>query len=134
MKKAVKILTTALCLVAITAISIDEASARRWHRGGPRVSIGIGFGAGYWGGGYYGNYYRGYYPWGGYFSPWWATPVVSPVVVTQPQPAPVYIQQTPPAAASAAPVEAVWYYCRDPAGYYPYVSECQGNWLKVLPQ
>ncbi|MDR2839526.1 MAG: hypothetical protein LBV49_13310 [Azonexus sp.] len=128
--KAVKILATALCLAAITAVSIDEASARGRH--GPRVSIGIGVGAGFWGGGYYG----GYYPWGGYVSPWWTVPVVPPVVVTQPQAAPTYIQQTPAASApvSAPAASDVWYYCRDPAGYYPYVSECKGNWLRVLPQ
>ena len=27
-----------------------------------------------------------------------------------------------------------WYYCENPRGYYPYVSECPGGWMKVVPQ
>ena len=26
-----------------------------------------------------------------------------------------------------------WYYCSDPAGYYPYVSECNTGWQAVQP-
>ena len=26
-----------------------------------------------------------------------------------------------------------YYYCRDPAGYYPDVQTCPGGWLQVLP-
>ena len=26
-----------------------------------------------------------------------------------------------------------WYYCRDPAGYYPDVPACQSAWLQVVP-
>ncbi|MGB8339329.1 MAG: hypothetical protein WCD07_02195 [Burkholderiales bacterium] len=26
-----------------------------------------------------------------------------------------------------------WYYCADPAGYYPYVPRCRVNWQTVLP-
>jgi hypothetical protein len=39
---------------------------------------------------------------------------------------PVYIQREPPAE--------YWYYCWDPQGYYPYVPECPGGWVKVAPQ
>jgi hypothetical protein len=27
-----------------------------------------------------------------------------------------------------------WYYCQEPAGYYPYVQQCPTEWLTVLPQ
>jgi hypothetical protein len=27
---------------------------------------------------------------------------------------------------------ASWYYCSDPAGYYPYVTQCNTNW-QVVP-
>ncbi|MBU4261882.1 MAG: hypothetical protein KKC76_08395 [Proteobacteria bacterium] len=54
-----------------------------------------------------------------------------PVYVTPPQP-PVYIER--PQAESAAPQQVYWYYCTDPAGYYPTVKECPGGWLQVLPQ
>ncbi len=26
-----------------------------------------------------------------------------------------------------------WYYCEDPAGYYPYVQQCNGPWEPVPP-
>lgn len=51
-----------------------------------------------------------------------------PMVVTSPPPAiiapgaPMIVQQPPP--ASPAPVQ-MWYYCDNPAGYYPYVATCQ---------
>jgi hypothetical protein len=47
----------------------------------------------------------------------------APVVVESP---PVYVQQ-PPAATG------YWYYCQDPRGYYPYVSQCPGGWTAVAP-
>ena len=25
----------------------------------------------------------------------------------------------------------VWYYCQNPAGYYPYVAQCSTNWQPV---
>ena len=48
----------------------------------------------------------------------------SPPVVVREQP-PVFVQQSPP--------ESVWYYCKDPSGYYPYVQQCPDGWLKVAP-
>jgi hypothetical protein len=27
-----------------------------------------------------------------------------------------------------------WYYCTDPAGYYPYVQNCGDAWMTVVPQ
>ena len=41
-------------------------------------------------------------------------PYTPPVVAPPPQPQPQY-----------------WYYCRNPAGYYPYVPECPGGWQAV---
>jgi len=40
-----------------------------------------------------------------------------------------------PAAEPAAPlmVDPYWYYCEEAAAYYPYVKECAGGWLPVLP-
>ena len=75
-----------------------------------RVFIGSGF--------WWGN------PW------WWGPPypyyAAPPVVV--PEAAPVYIQQEP-----AAPSPSYWYYCPNPAGYYPYIKECPAGWLTVVP-
>ena len=55
----------------------------------------------------------------------YARPVVvaaPPVVVAAPAP-PVYTQSS-----------AYWYYCQNPAGYYPSVPQCPSGWLQVTPQ
>jgi len=52
--------------------------------------------------------------------------VVQPPVIVQPPP-PVYTQQ-PPSDPN------YWYYCENPRGYYPYIKECPGGWMKVVPQ
>ena len=62
----------------------------------------------------------------------------APVVVVQP--APVVVQQAPteyiqqPQAAPAPPNldPNFWYYCQNPAGYYPYVQACSA-WQQVTP-
>ncbi len=42
---------------------------------------------------------------------------------------PGYVQ-----SAAYAPTQAqYWAYCRNPQGYYPYVSECSEGWLPVTP-
>lgn len=51
-------------------------------------------------------------------------------------PAPVYPYpdpyQPPLVLAPPAPATALfWYYCRKPAGYYPYVSRCATDWQRV---
>jgi hypothetical protein len=33
--------------------------------------------------------------------------------------------------APPAPAGQLWYYCRNPAGYYPYVPQCGGPWEPV---
>jgi hypothetical protein len=94
-----------------------------------------GWGAGYWGprtGFYVGApvaYWGAWNGWNGWgypapvtVSPWVvASPPVTQVIVT-PQPAPE------PSAAS------YWYYCPQPAGYFPYVQQCGQAWMKVVPQ
>ncbi|HSY27880.1 MAG TPA: hypothetical protein VK832_10285, partial [Burkholderiaceae bacterium] len=79
---------------------------------------------------YYGYYPYGYYPYAAY----------PPVVVTQQAAAPVYMEQgnaAPAQQQSAAPAGQSsndWYYCRDPAGYYPYVRTCANGWQRVPAQ
>jgi len=58
--------------------------------------------------------------------PVYVPPYPAPVVVEQP--APVYQEQPQPQAA-----QQVWYYCQDPAGYYPYVKQCPHGWQPVSP-
>ena len=38
-----------------------------------------------------------------------------------------------PAVQSVQPTH-FWYYCTEPAGYYPYVRRCTVPWMTVVPQ
>ena len=67
-----------------------------------------------------------YYPYPYYYGPppvYYAPP---PVVYTPP---PVYY--TPPPEPTVAPQAQTWYYCDNPQGYYPYVSQCGSGWRQV---
>ncbi|MCL2635202.1 MAG: hypothetical protein FWD50_01045 [Betaproteobacteria bacterium] len=107
--KAARILAVALCLVAVAPFTVGEVFA---HRGRIGFSVGAAWSP-WWG------------PWG-YPSPWYAPPVV--VVSPEPARPMVYMQK------NELPGTAFWHYCRNPGGYYPYVSECPEGWLRVLPQ
>ncbi len=50
---------------------------------------------------------------------------VPPTVYVAP---PVYVVPQGPAPAQS------WYYCDNPAGYYPHVSSCSGPWRQVPAQ
>ena len=91
-----------------------------WHGGwyGPRVGVFVGY-PGYWGA--WGYPY--YYPYSAY-SPYSVYAPSEPAVYVQPQPAP-----------DAAPTSTnYWYYCTEPAGYFPYVQNCSKAWMQVVPQ
>lgn len=49
----------------------------------------------------------------------------------------VYPAYPPPAVVAPAPTypapPTYWYYCQSPPGYYPYVPQCPGGWLTVVP-
>jgi hypothetical protein len=45
---------------------------------------------------------------------------------------PAYVEQDPPADLEQQ-VGGYWYYCADPAAYYPYVLTCPTMWLLVAP-
>ena len=93
-------------------------------------SVGIGIGApGYWGGpgypGYWGPGYWGPGWWPGPSSYYYAPPTV---VVPAYQPPPVVYEAPRPLGP---PPESFWYYCQNPAGYYPSVPNCPGGWTPV---
>src|SRR5213594_1139308 len=71
---------------------------------GPRVFVGVGVGAPVW--------------WPAYAYPYPAYAYAPPTDYAQP-----YGRQEP----------AYWYYCQNPAGYYPYVQQCPTSWLQVVP-
>jgi hypothetical protein len=98
-----------------------------WRGGywGPNVGVYYGGAPGYWG--------AWPYAWNaGYAWPYAVAPLV---VNTAPAPQ-VFLQQEPlvttPAPAPAEP--SYWYYCTQPAGYFPYVQDCSHAWMKVVPQ
>lgn len=59
-------------------------------------------------------------------------PYAAGTVVVQPDPV-VYVERQPVAAASASEAGSLWFYCTDPAGYYPYVQQCRQRWVSVDP-
>jgi hypothetical protein len=125
---AIAVLTSA----TLIAIAPADAAARGGHGGG------------FHGGGFHGHgFHHGFRPgfrgsvfigigpyWGPYWDPYWwpyyyppaYAPVYTTPVATEPQ---TYIQQSP------APTN--WYYCESARGYYPYVQQCPGGWLTVVP-
>jgi len=66
---------------------------------------------------------------GPYWGPYWAPYIYPPMVFAPPDT--VYVEPTTPDAV--LPPALYWYYCDDPQGYYPYVTECPGGWRPVVP-
>lgn len=96
----------------LIAVALATAASAAPAHGVVHWSIGIGIGAPYYG-----------------WSPgWWGYP--PPVVVAVPPPPPVVVVPAQP----LAPPVAYWYYCYNPAGYYPQVQTCPGGWTPVPAQ
>jgi hypothetical protein len=68
------------------------------------------------------------YPW--YYPPYYYYPPY-PVVAVPAAPT-TYVEQ----GARPAPPQSssYWYYCAESKTYYPYVKDCRGGWLRVVPQ
>jgi hypothetical protein len=102
-------------------------------------------GGGHWygHGGWYGYPYYGYGYGYGFYDPFWPYPYYYPYgnygySYSYYPPPPLETEPVlPPEDYLDAPVdggnlqEQVWYYCEDPAGYYPYVRSCNGPWQSV---
>ena len=98
------------------------------HDGGSHGGGGHGgswHGGGGWHEGHWDNHWRG----GGIGSGAWL-----PDYGLYDNPAYPYADPDAPSYAAPGPVANVWYFCRDPAGYYPYVQQCAGGWLQVPAQ
>ena len=120
MKKALCVFFAVLILILGTVLPSYAWRTGYAHPvGHGRVVVGGGIfiGPGWWG------------PrWGG--ASWWGPSYpyyLSPPVVIEQQP-PIYVQ---PEAQTHQPY--YWYYCQNPQGYYPYVKNCPGGWMKVVP-
>jgi hypothetical protein len=81
-----------------------------------------------WGYGFYDPFwpYPYYYPYGGYGYQYSYYP--PPVAEEPPLPPEDYLD-APDQGGNLQ--EQVWYYCEDPAGYYPYVRSCNSQWQTV---
>ena len=80
----------------------------------------------------YGYAYSSCYPYGYDYAYPNGNPCIGAVpgvVITQP--ATTFIQQD---QVAPAPASSYWYYCTDPAGYFPYVQSCNRAWMAVIPQ
>ncbi len=108
---------TAGLMALILAAAAGSVWADRGHR---RAHVGVYVG----------------YP---FFYPWYVPPpyyYYPPTVIVQPEPQ-VYIEraapQPVPTPAPAPQSQGYWYYCSSPQGYYPYIKECPGGWMQVVP-
>ena len=122
-------LLISLAIAAVLLMSAMPGEAGRGYHGGGRgwglswgPVVGLGLGLGllglsypYYGYPYHPEYnrYPDYYP---------------AAVIEQPS-AGIYLQPAPQQPVTPT----YWYYCRDPEGYYPYVKQCPGGWMKVVP-
>jgi len=111
--KTVAIVGLVLTILLLgSAVPSDAYWAHGGHghfHGGVFIGAPLWWGPGWWGPGWWGPGY-------GYYGP--------PAAVQQE--APVYLQPEPQ--------PSYWYYCQNPQGYYPYIQQCPGGWLQVVPQ
>jgi len=94
-------------------------TSRAQHGGG-------GGGSGWHGGG--GSWHQGWH--GSRYGWWWVVPGFGWYAYDEP----VYPNPDPYAFPQAVPSLPFWYYCPNPAGYYPYVTLCYGPWHPVPAQ
>lgn len=96
--------------LALVLLILAAASGVAWAHG--RVGVYVGP-----------PVYGWYYPPPYYYYP-------APPVVVREAPPPVYIERED----DGDDATAYWYYCRDPAGYYPTVRQCPAGWERVRPR
>jgi hypothetical protein len=103
-------------ILTLSAVLLGAAASAPAFAGGHvRFSFGVVVGA-------------PFYPW--YYPPYYYYP---PAVVAVPAAPTTYIEQGSSRPA-ASPRSSYWYYCEASKTYYPYVKECPGGWLRVVPQ
>lgn len=117
-----------LLLAGLMLVSGGVQADPRHHHGG------------HWGGGFHG--YHSYPRFGLYFGlpiyprfyysyPYY--PYYPPSIATVPSSPPVYIERPAPPAMQQQFPGGYWYYCNNPEGYYPYVTDCPAGWRQVDP-
>ena len=133
----IKEILTALCVLCALAFGVVlEAAAEDGHHGG------------HYGGGHHGHHSYGRHHgsnFGFYFGDpffWGPSPFYRDyapdyyraprTVIIEPEP-PIYIQRQP-APQTQAQATQLWYYCPNPAGYYPSIATCSQQWVPVDPR
>jgi hypothetical protein len=107
-------------ILLLLAVASGSALAGGWH-GHSRVVVGFNFG-------YPGWYAPYYYPPPAYYYPPAYYPYVAPATPT------TYVERSDMAEEAPAQPPATWYFCREANGYYPYVKQCPGGWMRVPAQ
>lgn len=121
-----KLIRLALVLIALICTSAANASGGHRHW---RGSLGYGWGGHHHSSASLGFYYGDPFFWGPYYDPFPPPYYYAPRTVIIEQEPPVYIQRAP----TSGPTPTVWYYCPEPAGYYPHVPTCSRAWVPVDP-
>jgi hypothetical protein len=146
-----------IALFAIAAVATTGEGALAQGHGGPSAGVhGSGswhggsawHGGGSWRGGYWGPrvgiYVGGPAYWGAWGYPWYGGYPYAYPYAYAPYPA-AYVAQDAPSYSEPPLTQGeyqgqpqgqanFWYYCTDPAGYYPYVQGCSKAWVQVTPQ
>lgn len=123
--KILKFITASIALTALAA-SMDVSAHSRG--GGGHWN-----GGGHWhghGGHWHGHGHVGLFIGVPLGAPWYP---YYPSVVTIQSPQPVYYVERNPISSTAPLPSGWWYYCPNPAGYYPYVQSCTLPWQPVEP-
>ncbi len=121
----------------VVVLSLGWAGPSEAGRGG-RGHGGSHHGSHYGGhrGGHHGGHYGGHYYRSGHHDYYWGSLLLygAPYLLSLLPPYPARV----PVAAPAVTTDYVeqssyWYYCTDPEGYHPYVRDCPGGWMQVVP-
>lgn len=100
-------------ILAVLTILIVASPSEAWH---------------------WGRHHYGWYdPW---YNPFWPYAMAQPFYyMYAPPQQPIVIQQQPTTYVQQPETrQYYWYWCQDPAGYYPYVQQCKQQWMQVVPQ
>jgi hypothetical protein len=126
-----------LVALALGVLALLPVAAEAQHHGGGYYRPGHYYGYGpsprFYGRAWYGgHWYHGWY--GGRPGWWWlvgGTWYLYPDYVypyPDPYAVPLVAIPAPPPSAAGSPY---WYWCSNPTGYYPYVSQCSQPWQAV---
>ena len=87
-------------------------------------------------GGHHGRHYGGHYYRRGHHDYYWGSLLFygAPYLLSLFPPYPARGPVAAPAATTGyVEQSSYWYYCPDPEGYHPYVRDCPGGWMQVVP-